>query len=463
MMFDSPTLRVTGFALLMACVGAPPQSTLSNQQPTRGPVIPLQPAAPLVQIAKAPAVSARSAAPPTPPPLSPVDPKVNISLISLLGTTDTQALLLAPERDDEVHFLVADLKTACVTESYRRGRALQALYKEAFRLLIKTNPTGPLPEPLGELPMDEAVRKVLNTPEASQEIRDIVGLVNRFGVSDYMPIAWSPGGPDVFVVAGLLYRSRDGGRTFTTVDNHPASNVKVSPDGKFATYERCRDPEARPGTPVCRGQQDIVALPLDGDSEPHLLRQKTGTPGYVFDEGFTKDGHVILWETDIDKGCMLFVKPENGYIERKVCFSDPHFAETKHGKRTGRADLVKWDGLSADEQTGAIEWTSTNAKSLTWETVVLDMKAGRIARVLPDWQFRFIGDQQTVMVQSWSRGSDAKYIVKSNDAMRLAFSGPLMDWDAKRGRAVIYEWADPRVSTTLGASACKLIRVRTLR
>jgi hypothetical protein len=124
---------------------------------------------------------------------------------------------------------------------------------------------------------------------------------------------------------------------------------------------------------------------------------------------------------------------------------------------------VKWVGLSPDEGTGALEWTSFRPQSLTFETVILDMKAGAIARTLPDWQFRWLGDNGTVLVQPWGApGSDPKYISAPGQPMKLVYRGAMHDWDSRSGRGIIDLLNTPRVAT-LGKSACKLVSVRPLR
>ena len=288
-----------------------------------------------------------------------------------------------------------------------------------------------------------------------------MGLASRFGLTSmqFAPLAWNAEGPHVLVVAGLLYHSKDGGHTFRAVDDHPSAHPMVSPDGKTAVYERCSEHEAIPGRPVCTARRELVAWPLDATRPPLSLTSLSHVDGYVFPEGFSKDGHVLVWRTDATHGCLLFIDPRTAAVDRRVCVTDPHFAS----RQSRRPDVVKWVGLSPDEGTGAIEWSSFRPQSMTNETVILDMKAGVIARTLPDWQFRWLGDNGTALVQSWSSGSDPKYISAPGKPMKLVYRGAMLDWDSTTGRAIVDVSSAPPGTRKLGKSACKLVSVRTLR
>lgn len=401
---------------------------------------------------------------PEPPPIAPIDPKTRLQSISFLAANDKQSLMLTlPPGDEAPSYVVFDLATRCAVESYREASVLRTINKAVGPLVMETY-YGKLSPP-DAAPLDPAMLAALNDAEGTAEISRTLGLASRFGLTslEYTPLAWNAEGPHVLVVAGLLYHSSDGGRTFRAVDDHPASSAKISPDGKTVVYERCTEREAIPGRPVCRGQRELVASPLAtlDTRAPVPLTPLTNVDGYVFPEGFSKDGHVLVWRTDAVHGCMLFIDPSTAAVDRNVCVTDPHFTKRHAGKPTGAPELVKWQGLSPDEGTGSLHWQGFQMTSLTYETAIVDMKAGAIQRTLTDWQLRWLGDNFTAFVQPWSAG-DAQFISAPGKPLKLVHRGFVFDWDPITGRAIV-DTTSTRVTRTLGATACKLLSVRTLR
>lgn len=89
------------------------------------------------------------------------------------------------------------------------------------------------------------------------------------------------------------------------------------------------------------------------------------------------------------------------------------------------------------------------------------MTTGAIQRTLTDWQLRWLGDSFTAFVQPWSAG-DAQFISAPGKPLKLVHRGFVFDWDPITGRAIV-DTTTTRVTRTLGATACKLLSVRTLR
>ena len=458
-------------SVAILAVGCSPAPHTSSSSPSPAPKVILLPSpdagARVAEVAvAAPEPKPLPVAKPVAPPMSPIDPKAHVSFVSYLAANATHALMLGSgDGYDIPSYVVFDLATKCAVESYREGNVFRTVHKATQPLIMETY-YGRLSPPAAA-PIDSAMLAALNEPEASAEIRSAVGLANRFGLTSlqFAPLSWNAEGPHVLVVAGLLYHSSDGGRTFRAVDDHPSTRAQISPDGKTAVYERCSEREAIPDRPVCRGPRELVASPLTtlDARAPVTLTPLTGTGGYVAHEGFSKDGHVLVWRTDATHGCLLFIDPNSAAVDRQVCVTDPHFATQAAGKLTQEPSIVKWVGLSPDEGTGALEWSGFRPKSTTYETVILDMKAKAIARTLPDWQFRFLGDNFTALVQSWSGFSDPQYLSAPGQPIKLVHRGHIHDWDSRSGRALTDATTGPRATRTLGGSACKLISVRTIR
>lgn len=442
----------------IGCAPAPP-ARRASPLPVVLTTPPAEAGAPVVEV-PAPPPQPLPAAKPEAPPVAPIDPNIEVSTLSFLARNDKQALMLASGSGDaNPYYVVIDLATSCAVESYRQGDVFRAMRQATSPLVMETYYGKETPP--GAAPLDPALLSMLNDAKGTAEIRSVVGLANRFGLTSvqYAPLAWSAEGPHVFVTAGLLYHSTDGGRTFHPVDDYPSANASISPDGKTVVYERCGDHEAIPGRPVCRAHRELVAAPLDAMNAKVSLALLSNVDGYVFHEGFSQDGHALVWRTDATRGCLHYVDPKTAAVDRKVCIADPHFARRSNGRPTNAPQLVKWLGLSPDEGTGAIEWESFRQQSLTYETVILDMKAGVIGRTLPDFQFRFLGDGGTVVVQSWSSGSDPKLISAPGKPMRLVDRGAWVDWDSKTGRAIVDLY--PR-GKKIGKNACKLVAVRSV-
>jgi hypothetical protein len=390
---------------------------------------------------------------PEPPPVEPLDPNLDAESWWFEGANDTHAWLSALAMNDPQlgYSVVVDLATGCAVESYKSPRVFDRVSALLRPLYGETYLNEASPADGGGL--DAKVHATLEA--GSAEIRKTIGLASRFGLTSFGHgmLSWNAEGPHVLVRAGLLYHSGDGGRTFRAVDDHPADDVSLTPDGKMAVYTRCQTPEAVPGRAVCHGYREIVSWPVDGSRAPRPLAV-SGLSSRS--EGLSNDGHVILWSTDARSGCVLFVNPETGATDRKVCVSDPHFAKAKSSPPV--AQMVKLSGFSPEEKYAALDWQGFT-KYLTYETAIVDMTAGKIVRVLPEWQLRGLDDEGTALVGPWAEGAgDATYRFALGKPKKLLWPGFMMTWEPKRKRAIL-EIATPRQRRKLGKVACKILRV----
>jgi hypothetical protein len=385
-----------------------------------------------------------ASAKPEPPPAEPVNPELDAEGWWLLGTNDTHAWLssLATNDPQPGYSVVLDQSTGCAVESYKDAPVFGEIAELLRPIYAETYMGAPSPS---DGTLNDGIRKS-------------VGLASRFGMTSlhHNTVAWNAEGPYVLVRAGLLYRSADGGRTFHSVDKHPADEVAVTPDGKTAVYERCHDLQAVTGRPVCRSFRELVSLPLDGSREP-LVLSVLGISSR--NQGLSKDGHALVWTTDSSGGCLQFVDPKTAAVDRKVCVTDPHFA--KPPSSAPQAQTVSFSGLSPDEKYAVLHWQGFTQTHLTYETAVVDMTAAKIVRVLPEWQMRGIDDAGTVLAGPWAEGSgDAIYRFPLGQPKKLLFRGAMLEWEPKRHRAIV-EVATARVRKKLGKVSCKIVRVET--
>ena len=294
-------------SVAILAVGCSPAPHTSSSSPSPAPKVILLPSpdagARVAEVAvAAPEPKPLPVAKPVAPPMSPIDPKAHVSFVSYLAANATHALMLGSgDGYDIPSYVVFDLATKCAVESYREGNVFRTVHKATQPLIMETY-YGRLSPPAAA-PIDSAMLAALNEPEASAEIRSAVGLANRFGLTSlqFAPLSWNAEGPHVLVVAGLLYHSSDGGRTFRAVDDHPSTRAQISPDGKTAVYERCSEREAIPDRPVCRGPRELVASPLTtlDARAPVTLTPLTGTGAIVPTPPFRGIDHLASFGGDV--------------------------------------------------------------------------------------------------------------------------------------------------------------------
>jgi hypothetical protein len=403
---------------------------------------------PTVDAGPAPIAAAPPPPPPArpqPPPVEPLDPNLDAFAWTFLGASETHAWFSTmTETDGQPGYsVVVDLATACATESYRDPRIFEDVRK---------------------MTSDRDIENALDA--GSAEIRRTVGLASRFGLTSlfYTPVAWNTDGPHVLVHAGLMYHSSDGGRRFAAIDNHPASDAKITPDGKTAVYERCHDPEAMTGRALCSSYVELVSWPLDGSRAPLVLTALGGRG--VRNEGISKDGHAIVWRDDATHGCLELIDVATAKIDRNVCITDPHFAKQPMPKKKGEPPTagppepsgVQWLGMSPDERYGALSWTGFTTRYLTFETALVDMGSAKIARTLPEWQLHGLDDAGTALVTPWAEGGgDATRMFELGKPAKVLWKEFMFDWNPKTRRALLD--VSRRVKVKLGKAACKIVRV----
>ena len=393
---------------------------------------------------------------PEPPPIQPLDPELEAEAWHFQGASETHAWLSAMAMSDPQpgYSVVVDLAKGCAVESYEDEKPFDEIAELLRPIYGETYLNKAIPQ---EASLDARILASLHAHATG--IRRLVGLASRFGMTSYgyEMLAWSKDGPDVLVRAGLLYHSRDGGKTFRAVDDHPSDRVYVTPDGKTAVYERCHEAEAVPGRPICKSWRETVSWPLDGSRPPRVL---TVEGLDARNEGVSNDGHAMIWRTSATNGCLDFVNVETGATDRQVCVTDPHFAK---GTKSNESQHVRFRELSAGEGYAALEWQGFTKSYLSYETAIVDMKAAKIVRVLPDWQLRALDDDGTVFASPFMEGAgDATYRFAPGKEKKLVTrTGFFARLDAKNRRA-IFELGTPRQRTKLGKVACKIVRVDKL-
>ncbi len=394
--------------------------------------------------------------PPQAPPTAPVDPKLEVESWFFEGANGTHAWLHAmfasdPQPDYDA---VVDLATHCVVESYPTGNRLRAVFAPMRELWAETYGQKPAPNE----DMDAKIASTLDSAKA--EVQWTVGMGARFDKTSLWngSMAWNKEGPHVFVAAGLLYHSLDGGRSFRRVDDHAASQLTVSPDGRMLVYHRCQQPEAHRGRPTCQSEETLAAIALD---TPHFLPREIANlgrgNGYAFSEGFSADGHALVWRTDGQGGCLEFIDPRSGAVTRKSCVTDPHFTDAQ-----GKPALVKFSALTTNEKFMALDWQGTEKRRLVYESPIFDTASAALDRTLVDWQLHGLLDDGAALVKPWSEGSgDAMYLWPRGQPKRLLWHDPMLYRDVKTGRALIESAV--RTRRKLGPNACKMVRIENSR
>ena len=427
-------------ALLLGCSGpaAPPSGPLLAPLPTAPTAPPRDegttPARALVPRAPAKVVEA-----PPAPPVRPIDPTLPSDGFLLLGSNATHAWLTAVVEDRDPHYtVVVDLARGCAVESYPQTKAQAAL---------RNVNNGRV---LSDAARAQSAPDLLASPDARAELRDLVGLGRRFGLTKapFDPLVWSKDGLHIFVVDGRLHHSADGGHSYEVVDTDDIYSPVVTPDGRYVVYERCVGHTISQGT-LCPTGRQLASWSLDGSSPPRTLFAGGG----FHNHGLSNDGHVILTRSGgTSPFCVEFADPATGKIDRSVCTTIP---PTKAPKQVG----IFWKGASPGERYGSIEWWETRPqKGATIVLAITDMQDGHIIRTVEDVAIRGWDDAGTVLLSSMQEGGgDHTYLEKPGEPRKRLGSFLLHDFDPATRRAIV-DGNAPRKST-LGKTACKIAKV----
>lgn len=367
---------------------------------------------PLRPLGPPPPPSAAPASPPVEgapsPPKQPIDPNYMADSGLLLGATSTELWVLLGAH----YTVVIDRATGCATEGYAQPRSFEKLHS--------SRGAG----------MDEALR----SPETLQGIRDMVGVGRRVGARGnrfMLDSVWSPDGRHIaFVAGGYLYRSRDGGRSFTKQEDAPRSRLAMSEDGKFLTYQE--------------GDQ-YFSVPVDGSRPPRPF-----TRGPTFLAEMRPGAQAFFWRSDASMCADIFdlAAPQ---LASSTCLPVPAAA-------TGVWPSRQWESISPSGNYGLVKWEEqrknlAGVRALTYVLGLVDMSTKTVVKTVLDMRGEVDDGGNMVMSSMSEGGGDHTYYYPRRGDRRLLGNHSLMTWHDKTAIMGVYRKAP------LAARKCDLVKL----
>jgi hypothetical protein len=415
------------FASAMACEGARAQVASVTLPPQPPQPAPRADAAALAPIAVAPAPKAPVDGPP-PPAKQPIDPKFKVDGSGLLlGVTSSELWLTLGGN----YSVVIDRSTGCAVEGYTDPPLLAELRKSKDAATTEA---------------------LLAQPEILAALRDVVGLGRRLGAQAQrflLEMAWSLDGQYIFLTSNdLLYRSSDGGRSFTRVDDYLSSRLAMSADGKHLVYERCIELDcpscARAYGPGCNSGRHYVSLPTDGSRGPLPF---TAAQTHLL--GMPPSGRALFSRSD-SQVCIDTFELGRPSRESAICVPFP-------AKATGSWPMREWFSVSPSGRYGVVKWDEgrpnlVGAIALTYVVSLVDMASRQIVKTVTDVMGE-VDDGGNMVLQSMSEGGgDHTYFYPLKGPRRLLGHHHLVAWHDKTAILGVHRVAP------LAARRCDLVK-----
>jgi len=418
MMMPMRISKALAAALLLGCAKQPPTPQVL------GPIALVASSAPPVEVAPPSASTVATAPTPLPGPEAPekrpVDPNLPVGGAGLfLGANDAEIWLLV-----DGGTVVVDKATRCATESYPSSKVLAPL-KETSDL--------------------EKATKMLGTPKVLAAVRDLVGLGRRFGRGtapfSNLETAFSADGRFIFVATHAhLFRSLDGGRSFSLADENPAAQPAVSPDGRHVVYSRCVDTH-------CTQGREYVSARTDATGRPVVLAQAQAQASFLRMAG---DSRALFTRSGADL-CLDSHSLDGSSPTTSVCVPLPKEADSLWTTR-------EWQSVSPSGNYGIAKWnerrrlTPTGPVGLTYVVSLVDMKTSRIVKTVLDLEGE-VDDAGNMVMRSVSEGGgDHTYLLPMTGPKKLLGNHSLSHWDGKT--AALSVWRQG----SLGARKCDLLQ-----
>ena len=377
-------------------VSVPPPPAPTASVGEIGPPRPPEPPPPPVEGAPAPAKHG-------------IDPKIDVDGGGLLlGVTSTQLWMLLGGHTT----VVIDRATGCATDSYVQPKHFEKLHSNRGR----------------------GIDEELKNPETIQGLRDIVGVgrgVGALGNRFMLDMVWSPDGRFVaFIAEDHLYRSNDGGKTFTKVDDTNRGRLAMSLDGKYLTYEEGRQ---------------YFSVPVDGSRGPLPF---TGTQTFLVQ--MRPGAQAFFWQSDADVCANVFDLAAPKQIA-STCLPVPAAA-------IGSWPMREWESLSPSGNYGFMHWEEhrknlAGVPALTYVNALVEMGTKTIVKTVIDMRGE-VDDGGNLVTSSMNEGGgDHTYYYPLKGDRRLLGNHALLAWHDKTAIMHVYG------KGTLGARKCNLVKM----
>lgn len=298
--------------------------------------------------------------------------------------------------------VIVDRTTGCATESY----------PDELHALVQRG--------LGE--------EELAKPETLKAIRHAVGLGRRLGVQrtpydDHL--AWSADGRYVFFESqDRLYRSTNGARSFSLVDDERTGRLTMNGQGTRLVYER---------------GNDYYVFPIDANQPKPL------TAGQTFYMRADGPANMLFWRTESKEECLDTFDTTTTKRLSAHCIPYPSTV-------VGGWNTREWLSVSPKGRYGLVKWEITSP-GLTYVVSLVDLTTDKVVKTLRDHVGDVDDEGNMVMSSVQEGGGDHTYLYPFNGARRLIGNHALLAYQDHTAILGVSRKAN------LGARKCDLVKL----
>ena len=367
------------------------------------------------------------------------------------GSSSSEAwVTLQGQKSHTTDEAVLDLKSGCIVETMT-----------PFTHLSQLASVGSQPFARGAAAdVTKRAEALIADPAVKADLVRYVAAGRRFGqrrlgfgtiASD--DIAFSSDGKTIAVEAAeAVFRSRDGGQTFDRLDANMSRYPQVTADGKWIVYERCSD-SGRRNQSCPEASREVRIVSADNSTAPRTVAIGSG----------------LLRGLDPSGQKLVVVRYDMG-SEVTVMHLDPSAATMARtfGVPSTVVKKNRFHDIDPSPKTGSYGVFDDNDNAPMSVLTVISMNDGKVAQKLTvrnEMGVHADDDSGRVMWQTFP--DDHAWARRPGGPVRDLGMGDPLGW-APGGRALVFAATyskgaradDP--PATLGAVACKIVRVTTL-
>ena len=275
-----------------------------------------------------------------------------------------------------------------------------------------------------------------------------------YGTFSADDVAFSSDGATIALdSAEAVFRSHDGGKTFDRLDANMSRYPHVTADGKWVLYERCSDPGRR-NQSCPAASREVRVVSADNSTPPRTI-----AIGNALLRGLDPSGQKLLVvRYDIpNEVTAMHIDPVTGTFTRAF------------GVPSAPLPPNRFHDIVASERTGAFGLFDDNDRQPFNALTVISMSDGHVVQKLTvrnEMGTEIDDDSGRIMWQTFP--DDHAWAKSPSGAIKDLGMGDPLGW-VPGGRALVFNatYAGGRrveePAATVGAVACKIVRVTTVR
>lgn len=372
-------------------------------------------------------------------------------MMTMRGASSSEAwVTLEGKKTRTTDEAVLDLKTGCVVETMTPFSSLAQLASVRSQAFTR----GAVAD------VSKRAEALIAEPGVKADLARYVATGRRFGLRRLGfgtigadDVAFSADGKTIAVEAGeAVFRSRDGGQTFDRLDANMSRYPQVTADGKWVVYERCSD-SGRRNQSCPEASREVRVVAADNSIAPRTVSVGSG----------------LLRGLDPTGQKLVVVRYDMG-SEVTVMHLDP--ASATMARYFGVPSTVvkknRFHDIDPSPRSGTFGVFDDNDNAPMSVITVISMNDGKVAqKVTVRNEMGVYSDDDSGRVMWQTFPDDHAWARRPGGPVQDLGMGDPIGW-APGGRAVVFAATyskgaradDP--PATLGAVACKLVRVTTL-